>query len=143
MTNQEMLNNIEYLRERANVTYEEAEQLLNQFDGNVMRALVELEKQGRVYDQAGEASGRTKQENTPVDEGMKKAKAFFAKAMNTHLVIEQKDGDNPKKVADVPVPLAVVGALAAPWLAVAAAGIGFATGHTAKVENEEDKGDPS
>lgn len=144
MTNKEMLDNIEYLRERANVTYEEAEQLLNQYDGNVMRVLIELEKQGRVYGYAqyeGEASGDTKADNNPVDEGMKKAKSFFQNAMNTHLVIEQKSGDKQKKVAELPVPIAVIGAIAAPWLAVAAAGIGFATGHTAKVEKEDDKSD--
>lgn len=146
MTNKEMLENIEYLRERANVTYEEAELLLNQFDGNVMRVLVELEHQGRVYGQAhndGDTTGSANQDSDPVDDGMKKAKSFFENAMKTHLVIEKNTGDKQTKVADLPAPLAVVGALAAPWLAVAAAGLGFATGYTAKVEKAKDEDEKS
>ena len=52
MTNNEMLQNIEYLREKANITYEEASELLNDNGGDVMRVMIELEKQGRLNEQA-------------------------------------------------------------------------------------------
>ncbi|MDL2318041.1 hypothetical protein LJC74_02940 [Eubacteriales bacterium OttesenSCG-928-A19] len=146
MTNNEMLENIEYLREHANISYEEAERLLNESDGNVMRALVELEREGRVYDQApadGEASDSQRQRSDPLDDGVQKAKRFFSKAMRTHLVIEKNTGDKRAKVVDVPAPVAVLGAVAAPWLAVTLAGVGFVTGHTAKVEKTQDAADRS
>lgn len=145
MMNKEMLESIEYLRERADVSYEEAEQLLGRFDGNVMKALVELERQGRVYaqphDSGAEPAGSPRQESDPVEEGLKKAKSFFNNAMKNHLVVEKKEDGKPTKVVEVPVPLAVITAVAAPWLAVAAAGVGFATGYTAKVEKTEDEDD--
>ena len=39
---------IDKLRERANIGYEEADQLLEQTNGNLMEALIILEKQGRI-----------------------------------------------------------------------------------------------
>lgn len=146
MTKNEMLENIEYLREHADISYEEAERLLDENDGNVMRVLVELERQGRVYNQAAaddKASDSQQRTSDPLDDGVKKAKSFFNKAMRTHLVIEKNTGDTRTKVADVPAPVAVLGAVAAPWLAVALAGVGFVTGHSAKVKKTQDAADNS
>ncbi len=42
------LEQIEKLRERANVSYDEAKQALEAADGDVLEALISLERQGRV-----------------------------------------------------------------------------------------------
>lgn len=131
MTNNDMLANIEYLREKADVSYEEAERLLEQFDGNVMRALVELERQGRVYGQApiGES-----QQGGKGGDGMKRAKEIVHKAMRTRLIVEKKAGDTQETIASVPAPFAVLFAVSAPWLTVATIGVGAVTGHTVRIE---------
>ena len=43
MMNNEMIQNIEYLREKANVSYEEATELLENNNGDVMHAMIELD----------------------------------------------------------------------------------------------------
>lgn len=140
MTNAEMLANIEYLRERADVSYEEAQTLLERYDGNVMRALIELEHQGRVYGQ--EPTGETEKDDwkhaeAEINDGWKKAKSFADKAMQTRLIVEKKKDDKTEMIANVPVPFAVLTAIAAPWLAIGALGVGFVTGHTARIEKEK------
>lgn len=139
MTNNDKLANIEYLRERADVSYEEAERLLDRYDGNVLRALVELEHQGRVFAEGreSEADEGPQQHASDASDGMKKAKSFLQSAFQTHLVFEKKaEGDKPNVVANVPVPFAVIAAVAAPWLAVGTAAVTFATGHNVRVEKE-------
>lgn len=146
MMNNDMLANIEYLREKADVSYEEAEQLLEQYDGNVMRVLVELERQGRVYPQpgaCGEPRRSWEQQDKAKDcDGMKKTKSFLHKAMNTRLVVEKKQDDGERDMlANIPVPFAVIGAVCAPWLTVGTAVVAFATGHSARIKRDEDKKD--
>lgn len=140
MMNNDMLASIEYLRERADVSYEDAEKLLETYDGNVMRALVELEHQGRVYGQATvDAAPKcdTKQRDYRDCEGMKKTRSFFENAMKTRLIVEKKDEDKANLVANLPVPVAVAVAVCAPWLTVATAGLAVVTGHNVRIEKEE------
>lgn len=141
MMNDDMLRNIDYLREKANVSYEEAADLLERYEGNVMRVLVELERQGRVYSQptvedAGYTTQSTHQSNA--NEAKEKATSFINKAFQTRLVVEKKNEDGKKEtVANLSVPFAAVVAVAAPWLTVATAGIAMVTGHNVKIEKEK------
>ncbi|MDR2505293.1 MAG: hypothetical protein LBD16_04220 [Oscillospiraceae bacterium] len=48
INNQELLEKIEYLRENADVGYEEALTLLERYDGDMTRVLVELERGNRI-----------------------------------------------------------------------------------------------
>ncbi len=51
------LEDVETLRAKAHISYEEAVSLLEKYDGDVARALVELEKRGRI------AGGKPEKEN--------------------------------------------------------------------------------
>lgn len=42
------MENIDFLRERAEISYEEAVTLLDRFDGDVTRCMIELERQGKL-----------------------------------------------------------------------------------------------
>ena len=42
------LEDVETLRSKANISYEEAVSLLDKYDGDLARALIELEKRGQV-----------------------------------------------------------------------------------------------
>ena len=46
------LERLEYLRGKANITYEEAAALLDRFDDDMTRALIELERSGRINSDA-------------------------------------------------------------------------------------------
>lgn len=143
MMNDDMLRNIEYLREKANVSYEEAAELLERFDGNVMRVLVELEHKGRVYSQAPVDDDQTRYQqreyyNTNRNEAKDKAASFINKAFQTRLVVERKREDGEKEtVANLSAPFAAGAAIVAPWLTVATAGLAFVTGHNVKIKTEE------
>lgn len=140
--NDDMLRNIDYLREKADVSYEEAANLLERYDGNVMRVLVELEQQGRIYTQpTGNSAAqdtRRQQDQFDANEVKEKAKTFVDKAFKTRLVVEKK-GENggTETVANLSAPFAAGAAVVAPWLAVAAAGVAFVTGHNVKIEKAD------
>lgn len=142
--NNDMLANIEYLREKADVSYEEAERILERNDGNVMRALVELERQGRVYGQT-RASGeptRERQQSACDIEGVNKTKSFLQRMFATRLVVEKNAGDaDPQQVANVPAPYAVVAAVVAPWLMVGTGVAAIVTGHGIRLEKAEQDGE--
>lgn len=143
MTNNDMLQSIDYLREKANVSYEEAVKLLERFDGNVMSAIVELERRGLLYSQhtSGHAQpDGTEQWQRDVDEAKNKAASFIQKAVKTRVVIEKK-GDNgeTETIANVSAPIAAGVTLFAPYVALAATAVGFATGYAVKLERPEDQ----
>src|ERR1035437_10303675 len=53
------LESIEMLRERANVSYEEARAALEKFDGNIVEALIYLEKQDRLKPPPRDIGGKS------------------------------------------------------------------------------------
>lgn len=138
MNNDDMLRNIEYLREKADVSYEEAAKLLEQYDGNVMRALVELERQGRVFSQGSTPEqGRQEAEQARKSaECKEKTTGFINRAFQHHLVVESGSGGERTTVADLSVPYCVGAAVVAPWLAVASAGLAFVCGYRVRIKKK-------
>lgn len=147
MMHDDMLRNIEYLREKADVSYEEALSLLEQFDGNVMRVLVELERQGRVYPQdhaAHEAPGQEAHYRQPHNEYQKKAESakkqassFISKALQHRLVIESGSGEEKKTIANLSAPYCAGAAIIAPHLAVGSVALMFVLGYKVKIKKEK------
>lgn len=144
MMENDMLKNIEYLREKADVSYEEAADLLEKHGGNVMRVLVELERQGRVYRQpyaGNDANSETHGPHARCNDAKGKAASFLDNAMKHRLVVERNREDGGKEtVANISAPLAAGVAIFVPWLTVAATAVAFATGHTAKIEKTQKGG---
>lgn len=141
MMNNDMLKNIDYLREKADVSYEEAETLLERYDGNVMRVLVELERQGRVFQNPNAEYNHSGQQfQNDLNDAKEKASSFFDKALHTRLVVEKKDDDGKKEtIANLNLPFAAGMAIVAPWVAVGSAAIAFATGHNIKFKADKKK----
>lgn len=142
--NDDMLRNIEYLREKADVSYEEAATLLERFDGNVMRVLVELERQGRVYSQAGAgetASPQQEPDPTPhaaANEAKEKATSFINKAFEHRLVVERENKEGGKEtVANLNVPFFLGATVVAPHLMIASAALTFVCGYRVKLKREK------
>ena len=140
MMNNEMIQNIEYLREKANVSYKEAIELLQNNNGDVMRAIIELEKQGRLYsqpDDCGKAQDE-RQFHDGLNEAKGKAKSFLNKAKKTRLVIERKNQHGEKEtIANVSALVAGCVTVFAPHITIAAALIALVTGHQVKVERND------
>lgn len=60
---QETFEKVEYLRNKADISYEEAVQLLERYDGDLTRALIELERSGRIRPEAAPADDYDRYEN--------------------------------------------------------------------------------
>ena len=151
MMNDEMLRNIEYLREKADVSYEDAASLLEKFDGNVMRVLVELERQGRVYpqgqayEQAGNAGNQAhRQQNCQgkAEDVKKKSSSYISHALKHRVVVESGKGENKKTIADLSAPYCAGAALLAPWVAVGSIGLMFALGYRVRMQKVENAPGP-
>ncbi len=139
----DMLEKADYLRERANVTYEEAMQLLEKNGGDVVASLVELEKQGRIYERQADGRERANMHDCHHDaqEAKKKAATFFKDACKTRIVIEKQNGSGEKEtVANVSAPVAACITVVAPYLSLAAGAIALATGHQFKIKKENGEG---
>ncbi len=128
------LEKVEKLRERANVSYEEAKEALEKSNGDLLDAMVYLEKQGKVKSPeqtsySTDASEQPKYADVPaiVKEGEersneesvgKKLGKMLKKAgrylNDNHLKVEHKD----KIILDIPLWVALIALLAAWWILV-------------------------
>jgi len=98
----ETLKKIDAIRKRTKVTYEKAKQALENASGDVVAALVELEKQAK------------KREVLKVrGEDLLRMLANIIRRGNASRIIVRK-GD--RIVADIPVTVGVVATVLAPWL---------------------------
>lgn len=143
MMNDDMLRNIEYLREKADVSYEQAAELLTKFDGNVMRVLVELERQGRVYPQGNQNASWQEQEYRTYDrvhhhtkDAKKQASSMLSKALRHRLVVESGKGDKKKTIANLSTPFCAGVAVFAPHVAVPTVGLMFLLGYRVRLEKQ-------
>ena len=130
----DILQKTVYLRERADVTYEEALHLLEKNNGDVVASLVELEKQGRVN--GGEHS-KMQHNNCCTQETKEKVTSFFKEACKTRIVIERrKENGERETVANLNAPVAAGITILAPYLTLAAGALALVTGHQVKVQKE-------
>lgn len=138
---EKMLHDVDYLRERADVSYEEALDVLQRNDGDVMRALVELEQQGRVHgaSETGGTQGEAqRQAHCDVNDAKEKATSFFKRACQTRLVIERKREDGEKEtIANLSAPFAIGVTILAPYITLGSAALTLASGYQVKVKKEE------
>lgn len=125
---------VEKLREKTNVTYEEARTALEAADWDLLEALVLLEKEGKVEN--GPARHSTKAEATPEEEPEKESafrqhavsfrdqvRKFIRICCDNHFAITRKE----KEVLRIPViVLLILVLMSAGWtLAILAAGLFF------------------
>ncbi len=105
-----MFEKVEKLREKADVTYEEARDALEKTNGDILEAMILLEKDGKAknpgstaysteYERSEEkeedknGKERKKKEKKDSGEGfVEKMKNLFRKSVTNYLVIKSKDG---------------------------------------------------
>lgn len=95
------LEKAEKLRERANVSYEEALEALKSCDGDLLEAMVMLEKQGKVKGPEQSSYSTSYEEQLhyvsvvdSVEESKKNGKSFWERLKNVLDLIWQKGNDN-------------------------------------------------
>ena len=121
------LEQIDELRKRANVSYEDAKTALEQCDGNLIDALVYLEKQNKI-----------KPEDKPYGHSnfFKAIKKLIKKGNETKLIVKK---DDTVKL-NICVTLVVILSIVVTPLAVAALILALVTNHKIRIEkkNAED-----
>jgi hypothetical protein len=83
------LENIDILKERANVSYQEAKEALEVCDGNLVDALIYLEKSEKIRPESKATRDKFAESSQNFGE---KSKKVFSK-MNAHRFMIQKDGE--------------------------------------------------
>jgi len=101
------LDKIDLLKERANISYKEAAELLEKFDGNVVEALIYLESNQK---QRAQEYRKTVMENKK--QFKSEANGFLSQLSSTRFVLQNKKN----KLIDVPLLVGlIVGAVTLPF----------------------------
>lgn len=124
----EELHQIDILRERAGITYERARDVLSQANGDIVEALIMLEKEGNSE----------KKEWTVFSRDLLSKVTELIKEGNIRKIkIKHKD----KTIVDIPMTLGVVGTTAglflAPYLTIVAAIAAWYTKWTIEIEKKD------
>jgi len=117
------LEQIEALRERAHVSYEEAKDALEKCNGDIVEALVYLEKNNKIKEE---------KVNSKCSSLWDKFLALIRKGNNTKFVIKKKD----REIISMPVTVTIIATVIAPHFAVIGLIIALITGHRIKIEGK-------
>jgi len=118
------LEQIDELRKRANVSYEDSKNALETSNGNLIEALVFLEKQGKI-----------KEPETTRCEGQffKKVKRLIKKGNETKLIVEKDD----TVVLNVCITIVIIVTIAAAPLTIIALLVALATNHKIRIKKKD------
>jgi len=98
------LEQIDLLRKRANVSYEDAKEALEKFDGDIVESLVYLEKGDKIKPDKSECRSKF----------MEKLKYILKKGNDTRFIIKNNKGT----VLNIPITLAIIAAIFATPFAI-------------------------
>ncbi|MGE5528634.1 MAG: DUF4342 domain-containing protein [Patescibacteria group bacterium] len=126
-TELDYLSKIDLLRERMDISYESAKMALDSQHGNVIEALIQLEREHR---------SRREQFFGRGNEVVEKVKELLHKANVTRIRVKQDE----RVLLEIPVTAGVVGAMVAPQLAVLGAVTALLTKCTVEVERAPGEG---
>jgi hypothetical protein len=119
------LEQIDALRQRANVSYEDAKEALERCNNDIVDALVYLEKQNKL--------GQEQIKNNHNSSFKHTIKDLIKKGNETKFVITKKDNT----VLNIPVNVAVIGTVLVTPLAVAGVAAALLTNHNIKFEKPD------
>lgn len=122
------LEDVETLRSKAGVSYEEAVSLLDKYDGDVARALIELEKRGQV-------GGAQQNDKFTLEEGCEWLKTMWHKGMTTRVIVERKG----EKLINLSVLFLLLMLILGPYAVIAAVILMLVTGCNVSLKGEDKK----
>ena len=121
------IEDVETLRSKAGISYEEAVSLLDKYDGDLARALIELEKRGQVNGKA--------EFKFDAEEIVEWVKKMWHKGMNTRVVIERKG----ETLVNLPVIFLILMLMLGAHAVIVAAVIMLLTGCSVSLRGENKK----
>lgn len=121
------IEDVESLRAKAGVSYEEAVSLLDKYDGDVARALIELEKRGQLGKQ-----GQNVKFNA--DEAGAWIKRMWTKGMNTRVLVDRKG----ERLCNLPLLFLLLMLILGPYAVIAALILLLVTGCSVSIQTGED-----
>ena len=121
------IEDVETLRSKAGLSYEEAVSLLDKYDGDLARALIELEKRGQVNAKADL--------KFDAEEFVEWVKKMWYKGMNTRVIIERKG----ETLVNLPVLFLILMLILGVQAVIAAAVIMLVTGCSVSLRGENKK----
>lgn len=105
------VESLEFLKEKANITYDEAVELLKKYEGDVALAIVELEKQGRLKSETTAKAAKTKNKTEAKKCGIGR---LFRKLMAHRLVVKKEE----MVIANISWLFIIISVCTAPWLVI-------------------------
>ena len=117
------LEKIDILRERSGLSYAEAKLILDEAGGDLVTALINLEKQGASQRESFQAKGF---------ELVEKVKDLIRQGNITKIRVKTKED----VIIDLPITAGVVGVVLAPYLALLGAVAALATNCTIEIERK-------
>ena len=121
------IEDVETLRSKAGISYEEAVSLLDKYDGDLARALIELEKRGQVN-----AKTEPKFDAEEIVEWVKK---MWHMGMNTRVVIERRG----ELLLNLPVLFLILMLILGAYAVIVAAVLMLVTGCSVSLRGENKK----
>lgn len=115
------LEKIDTLRERANISYRRAYELLEQVDGDLVRALIQLEEEPRTWTERFQVSG---------SELVGRVRNLIREGNVNRISIRNRG----RVLLDIPVTMGAIGAVLMPYLAALGVIAALATRCTIEVE---------
>ncbi len=118
------LEQVDQVRERANVSYKKAQEALEKSDGNVLEAIVLIEDEVSVQAKCCDNFG---------NEVIKTLKDFINSGNVNRVIVEQRDG---KEIMNIPVAVGAIGAFFLTSVTVIGLIAALATGCVIKIQKE-------
>ena len=122
------LEDVETLRSKASISYEEAVSLLDKYDGDLARALIELEKRGQV-------GGAQQNVRFNAEDVVAWVRTMWNKGMNTRVVVERKG----EKLINLSVLFLILMLILGPYAVIAAVVLMLVTGCSVSLQGEDKK----
>lgn len=123
------LEDVETLRSKAGVSYEEAVALLDKYDGDVARALIELEKRGQLGANTAQSS------KFSFEEAVTWVHNLWEKSLKTRICVERKG----EVLINLSVLFLVLMLILGPYAMVAAAVLTLLSGCSVSMKREDGK----
>lgn len=129
MTKNYNLENVETLRQKSGCSYEEAFSLLDKYDGDITRALIELEKRGQLKNEE-------KESRFSLNDAADWCRKAWNKGLHTRLIITQKE----ETLLNLPLLVLLLLLILGPYALIAGALLALITGCSIRIltENQED-----
>ena len=121
------LETIDLLRKRADVSYEEAKEALEKSGGDLVEALIFLEKENKTKSEKKGSSGSV------INNITNSVKKLVKKGNESRLVIQKQDN----KIINLSMTIAVVGSIFAPAIPLIGLPLAFFTNHKIRIEKKD------